>query len=161
MPFGVTSSTVAPSGKFLMLSVKSYVPPNSTCSASASTFGVVFVAVAVIVALSFVIAVPAGVDHTGFSYPSFTVTVGYLSAGNAVPSFTSYTFLFAMSFTPSPALNVTLTYPSGVALSSWPVLSMMSSKVALALNSKYPRLVYAGDVLLILRSFGNHVTDSL
>ena len=51
--------------------------------------GVFAVAVAVIVALSFVIAVPAGVDHTGFSYPSFAVTVGYLSAVNATPSFTS------------------------------------------------------------------------
>ena len=134
MPSGVTSTTVAPSGKFLMLSVKSYVPPNSTCSASASTAGVVFVAVAVIVALSAVIAVPGAVDQVGFSYPSFAVTSGYLSAGNTVPLFTSYTLLFAMSFTPSPALNVTLTYPSGVALSSWPVLSMMSAKVALALN---------------------------
>ena len=47
------------------------------------------VAVAVIVALSVVIAVPAGVDHTGFSYPSFAFASGYLSAGNFVPSFTS------------------------------------------------------------------------
>ena len=51
--------------------------------------GVVDVAVAVIVALAAVIAVPAGVDHTGFSYPSFAVTSGYLSAANFVPSFTS------------------------------------------------------------------------
>ena len=71
--------------------------------------GAFSVAVAVIVALSAVIAVPAGVDHTGFSYPSFAVTVGYLSAVNAVPIFTSYTLLFVISFTPSPALNVTLT----------------------------------------------------
>ena len=35
-----------------------------------------------------------------------------------------------MSFTPSPALNVTLTYPAGVGLSSLPVLSMMSSNLA-------------------------------
>ena len=42
-----------------------------------------------IVALSAVIAVPGAVDHVGFSYPSFTVTVGYLSAGRTVPSFTS------------------------------------------------------------------------
>ena len=109
MPSGVTSTTVAPSGKFLMLSVKSYVPPNSTCSASASTVGAFCVAVAVIVLFSAVIAVPAGVDQVGFSYPSFAVTSGYLSAGNAVPSFTSYTLLFAISFTPSPALKVTLT----------------------------------------------------
>ena len=51
--------------------------------------GVVFVAVAVIVAFSAVISVPAGVDHTGFSYPSFAFASGYLSAGNFVPSFTS------------------------------------------------------------------------
>ena len=68
----------------------------------------VFVAVAVIVALSFVIAVPAGVDHTGSLYPSFAVTCGYLSAGNATPSFTSYTGGFVNSFTPSPATKVTL-----------------------------------------------------
>ena len=49
------------------------------------------VAVAVIVALSFVIAVPAGVDQTGFSYPSFAVTSGYCSAFNEVP--VSYTHL--------------------------------------------------------------------
>ena len=91
---------------------------------------VLAVAVAVIVALSAVIAVPGFVDHFGFSYPSFAVTVGYLSAGNFVPSFTSYTLLFAMSFTPSSALNVTLTYPAGVGLSSSPVLSMMSSNFA-------------------------------
>ena len=47
------------------------------------------VAIAVIFALSFVIAVPGVVDHVGFSNPSFAVTVGYLSAGNFVPSFTS------------------------------------------------------------------------
>ena len=47
------------------------------------------VAVAVIFALSFVIAVPGVVDQVGFSYPSFAVTVGYLPAGRAVPSFTS------------------------------------------------------------------------
>ena len=35
-----------------------------------------------------------------------------------------------ISFTPSPALNVTLTYPAGVGLSSLPVLSMMSSNAA-------------------------------
>ena len=120
------------------MSVKSTFPPFSTSSLETSgsylsaslSAGVVAVAVAVIVALSFVIAVPAGVDHTGFSYPSFAVTSGYLSAGNAVPSFTSYTFLFAISFTPSPFVNVTLTYPSGVGLSSSPVLSMMSSNFA-------------------------------
>ena len=134
MPSGVTSTTVAPSGKFLMLSVKSYVPPNSTCSASASTVGAFCVAVAVIVALSAVIAVPGAVDQVGFSYLSFAFTVGYLSAVNAVPAFTSYTLLFAMSFTPSPALNVTLTYPAGVCASGLFVLSMMSAKVALALN---------------------------
>ena len=61
---------------------------GSYLSASVSA-GVVFVAVAVIVALSAVIAVPGAVDQVGFSYPSFAVTVGYLSAGNAVPSFTS------------------------------------------------------------------------
>ena len=87
-------------------------------------------AVAVIVALSAVIGVPAGVDHVGFSYPPFAVTCGYLSAVNAVPSFTSYTLLFVISFTPSPFVNVTLTYPSGVGLSSLPVLSIMSGKVA-------------------------------
>ena len=47
------------------------------------------VAVAIIFALSFVIAVPGFVDHVGFSNPSFAVTVGYLSAGRTVPSFTS------------------------------------------------------------------------
>ena len=47
------------------------------------------VAIAVIFALSFVIAVPGFVDHVGFSNPSFAVTVGYLSAGRTVPSFTS------------------------------------------------------------------------
>ena len=47
------------------------------------------VAVAVIVALSLVIAVPGSTDQVGFSYPSFAVTVGYLSAGRTVPSFTS------------------------------------------------------------------------
>ena len=47
------------------------------------------VAVAVIVALSLVIAVPGFTDQVGFSYPSFAVTVGYLPAGRAVPSFTS------------------------------------------------------------------------
>ena len=46
-------------------------------------------AIAVIFALSFVIAVPGFVDHVGFSYPSFAVTVGYLSAGRTVPTFTS------------------------------------------------------------------------
>ena len=45
--------------------------------------------IAVIFALSFVIAVPGFVDHVGFSYPSFAVTVGYLSAVRTVPSFTS------------------------------------------------------------------------
>ena len=74
-----------------------------------SVAGAFAFAVVVIVALSAVIGVPAGVDHTGFSYPSFAVTVGYLSAVNAVPDLTSYTLLFAMSFTPSPALKVTLT----------------------------------------------------
>ena len=70
---------------------------------------VVAVAVAVIGScVSLVIAVPAGVDHVGCSYPPFTVTAGYLSAGRTVPSLTSYTLLFAMLFTPSPALNVTL-----------------------------------------------------
>ncbi|VYU10746.1 Uncharacterised protein [Finegoldia magna] len=88
------------------------------------------VAVAVIVALSLLIAVPAGVDHVGFSYPSFAFTSGYLSAVNAVPSFTSYTLLFAMSFTPSPFVNVTLTYPSGVGASGFFVLSMISSSFA-------------------------------
>ena len=107
---------------------------------SSFVLSVVFcVAVAVIVALSAVIGVPAGVDHSGFSYPSFAVTVGYLSAVNFVPIFTSYTLLFAMSFTPSPFVNVTLTYPSGVGLPSLPVLSMISSKVALAVNLKNPR----------------------
>ena len=66
------------------------------------------VAVAVIVALSFVIGVPAGVDHTGSLYPSFAFAVGYLSAVNATPSFTSYTGGFVKSSTPSPATNVTL-----------------------------------------------------
>ena len=47
------------------------------------------VAVAVIFALSFVIAVPGVVDHVGFSNPSFAVAVGYLSTGRTVPSFTS------------------------------------------------------------------------
>ena len=47
------------------------------------------VAVAVIFAFSAVIAVPGFVDHVGFSYPSFAVTVGYLSAVRIVPSFTS------------------------------------------------------------------------
>ena len=47
------------------------------------------VAVAVIVALPLVIAVPGVVDQIGFSYPSFAVTVGYLSAVRTVPSFTS------------------------------------------------------------------------
>ena len=104
-------------------------------SLSASVFAGAFcVAVAVIVALSAVIAVPGTVDQVGFSYPSFAFTVGYLSAVNAVPAFTSYTLLFAMSFTPSPALNVTLTYPAGVGASGLFVLSMMSAKVALALN---------------------------
>ena len=103
--------------------------------------GAFCVAVAVIVALSAVIAVPGSTDQVGFSYPSFAVTVGYLSAVNAVPAFTSYTLLFAMSFTPSPFVNVTLTYPSGVGLSSFPVLSMISNKVALALNVKIPRLL--------------------
>ena len=51
--------------------------------------GAFCVAVAVIVALSAVIAVPGAVDQVGFSYPSFAVTVGYLSAVNAVPAFTS------------------------------------------------------------------------
>ncbi|MDU2830275.1 MAG: hypothetical protein E7C03_07440 [Anaerococcus sp.] len=140
-PSGVTSFTVVPSGslsRFVTLSVKSTFPPFSTSSLETSgsylsasfCAGVVFVAVAVIVALYFVIAVPAGVDHTGFSYPSFAVTAGYLSAVNAVPLFTSYTLLFAMSFTPSPFVNVTLTYPSGVGLFSSPVLSMMSSNLA-------------------------------
>ena len=46
-------------------------------------------AVAIIFALSFVIAVPGVVDHVGFSYPSFAFAVGYLSVGNFVPSFTS------------------------------------------------------------------------
>ena len=66
------------------------------------------VAVAVIVALSLVIAVPAGVDHVRFSYPYFAVASGYLSAVNATPSFTSYTGGFVNSFTPSPATKVTL-----------------------------------------------------
>ena len=146
-PSGVTSSTFVPSGslsRFVTLSVKSTLPPFSISSfltsgsylSASFSAGVVAVAVAVIVALSFVIAVPAGVDHTGFSYPSFGVTVGYLSAGNAVPSLTSYTLLFVISFTPSPFVNVTLTYPAGVGLSSFPVLSMMSNKFALALNVK-------------------------
>ena len=47
------------------------------------------VAIAVIFALSFVIAVPGFVDHVGFSNPSFAVTVGYFSACRTVPSFTS------------------------------------------------------------------------
>ena len=47
------------------------------------------VAVAVIFAFLAVIAVPGVVDHAGFSNPSFAVTVGYLSAGRTVPSFTS------------------------------------------------------------------------
>ena len=119
-------------------------------SASAGAFSV---AVAVIVALSFVIAVPAGVDHVGFSYPSFAVTSGYLSAGNFVPIFTSYTLLFAISFTPSPFVNVTLTYPSGVGFVGSSVLSMMSFKVALALNVQFPNL----SVLTVL-FFGVHVT---
>ena len=62
-----------------------------------------------IVALSLVIGVPGATVQVGFSYPSFAVTVGYLSAGKATPSFTSYTFVFSMSFTPSPFVNVTLT----------------------------------------------------
>ena len=76
------------------------------------------------------IVVPGTVDQVGFSYPSFAVTSGYLSAVNAVPLFTSYTLLFAMSFTPSPFVNVTLTYPSGVGASGLFVLSMMSSNFA-------------------------------
>ena len=68
----------------------------------------VFVAVAVIVELSFVIGVPAGVDHTGSLYPSFAFAVGYLSAGSATPSFTSYTGGFVSASTPSPATKVTL-----------------------------------------------------
>ena len=109
---------------------------------SSFVLSVVFcVAVAVIVALSAVIGVPAGVDHSGFSYPSFAVTVGYLSAVNAVPIFTSYTLLFSMLFTPSPFVNVTLTYLSGVGFVESSVLSMMSSKVALAVNLKKPRLL--------------------
>ena len=59
--------------------------------------GAFCVAVAVIVALSAVIAVPGATDQVGFSYPSFAVTSGYLSAGNAVPSFTSYTLLFMIN----------------------------------------------------------------
>ena len=109
------------------------LPFGSTSCGLPSTVvfaGVVAVAVAVIVALSAVIAVPGAVDHVGFSYPSFAVTVGYLSAVNAVPSFTSYTLLFAMSFTPSPFLNVTLTYPSGVGASGLFVLSITSSNFA-------------------------------
>ena len=53
VPFGVTSSTVAPSGKFLMLSVKSYVPPNSTCSASALTVGIGVIVLPSIVTFTF------------------------------------------------------------------------------------------------------------
>ena len=121
-----------------------------------------FVAVAVIVALSAVIAVPGTVDHVGFSYPSFAVTSGYLSAGNAVPSFTSYTLLFAMSFTPSPFVNVTLTYPSGVDASGLFVLSMISSKVAFATNLKYPPLLTYPDLSIsIIRFGGVHVTGAL
>ena len=141
VPSGVTSFTFVPSGslsRFVTLSVKSTFPPFSTSSfltsgsylSASFCAGVVFVAVAVIVALSFVIAVPAGVDHVGFSYPSFTVTSGYLSAGNAVPSFTSYTLFFAISFTPSPALNVTLTYPSGVGFVGSVVLSITSGNAS-------------------------------
>ena len=51
--------------------------------------GAFCVAVAVIVALSLVIAVPGCTDQVGFSYPSFAVTSGYLSAVSDVPSFTS------------------------------------------------------------------------
>ena len=123
--------------------------------------GAFCVAVAVIVALPAVISVPGAVDQVGFSYPSFAVTVGYLSAVNFVPIFTSYTLLFAMSFTPSPFLNVTLTYPSGVGASGLFVLSMISSKVAFAVNLKYPLLLYPGLSISIIRFSGVHVTGAL
>ena len=108
-----------PSGslsRFVTLSVKSTLPPFSISSfltsgsylSASFCAGVVFVAVAVIVALSAVIGVPAGVDHTGSLYPSFAVAVGYLSAGSATPSFTSYTGGFVRASTPSPATKVTL-----------------------------------------------------
>ena len=62
---------------------------TSLISGFAEVCSFFLVAVAVIVALSLVIAVPCFTDQVGFSYPSFAVTVGYLSAGRAVPSFTS------------------------------------------------------------------------
>ena len=89
--------------------------------------GAFCVAVAVIVALPAVIAVPGATDQVAFSNPSFAVTSGYFSAVSDVPSFTSYTLLFAISFTPSPFVNVTLTYPSGVGASGLFVLSITSS----------------------------------
>ena len=55
-----------------------------------------------------------------------------------------------MSFTPSPFVNVTLTYPSGVGASGLFVLSMMSNKVALALNVKTPRLLKYGALFVTI-----------
>ena len=38
--------------------------------------------------------------------------------------------MFAIAFTPSPFVNVTLTYPAGVGLSSLPVLSITSGNAS-------------------------------
>ena len=98
-PSSSLASTVVGVLSSLLITVKPvscFVPSGFTVSGVpvtsvffSSGVGVVAVAVAVIVALLAVIGVPAGVDHTGFSYPSVAVTAGYLSAVNAVPSFTS------------------------------------------------------------------------
>ena len=66
-----------------------------------------------------------------------------------------------MSFTPSPFVNVTLTYPSGVGFVGSAVLSMISSKVAFAANVKYPLLLYPGLPISIIRFAGVHVTGAL
>ena len=63
VPAGVTSVTVAPSGRFLMLSVRSYFPPKSTVSASASTFGIGVMILPSIVTFTFTLT--SSVDPSG------------------------------------------------------------------------------------------------
>ena len=110
MPSGVTSSTVAPSGKFLMLSVRSYSPQKSTVSAYASTVGIGVIVPASIVTFTFTDTSsfdPSGyVTTTVASFvPSVVVSTGYLNS-YFVPSGRSPLFVITSSaFGVSPFLT--------------------------------------------------------
>ncbi len=117
MPSGVTSSTVAPSGRFLMLSVRSYSPPKLTVSASAVTDGIGVIVLASIVTFTF--TATSSVDPSGYvtttvaSFVPSVVVSGVSLNSYLVPVGRSSLFLIPSSAFGVPPTLVLMSCPCG------------------------------------------------